>query len=518
MSKLYCMYLRKSRADLEAEARGEGETLSRHRRTLTELAIRMHLPLGEVYDEIATGESIAARPQMQRMLADIEAGMWAGVLCMDVDRLARGDSIDQGIISQTFLYSNAIIITPGKTYDPRNESDSEFFEMKMFFSRREYAQIRKRLQAGRMRSVLDGRYMGTRPPYGYKRVKIQGDKGWTLEIVPEKAEIVRMIYDWYVNGMDGRPVGCGAIATRLNDMGLRTDMGNRFDPSCILNIITNPAYIGMVRWNQRTTVVSLQNGQRIKSRPRSDEPIIVRGLHAPILTQEIYDAAQERHAGRYVPKTPETLALSNPLAGLVVCHECGHTLQRKPSPRGCWIFCPTRRCKTIGILEDVFERAVLEHLQNWLVTYSDENAPSAPPKNAADAVVEQLQRQKQTLQTQLSRLYDLLEQGVYTTEVFLTRQRELTERLSALEEKLAAAQKPPELDMEACIRQALPRVKAVLDAYPLAETAAEKNALLKSVIERIDYQKTKRSTRWQNSLDFLQMTIYPRVPAGEIQG
>ena len=50
-----------------------------------------------------------------------------------------------------------------------------------------------------------------------------------------------------------------------------------------------------------------------------------------------------------------------------------------------------------------------------------------------------------------------------------------------------------------------------------AETAAEKNALLKSVIERIDYQKTKRSTRWQNSLDFLQMTIYPRVPAGEIQ-
>ena len=58
----------------------------------------------------------------------------------------------------------------------------------------------------------------------------------------------------------------------------------------------------------------------------------------------------------------------------------------------------------------------------------------------------------------------------------------------------------------------------MLDAYPLAETAAEKNALLKSVIERIDYQKTKRSTRWQNSLDFLQMTIYPRVPAGEIQG
>ena len=219
----------------------------------------------------------------------------------------------------------------------------------------------------------------------------------------------------------------------------------------------------------------------------------MRGLHAPILTQEIYDAAQERHAGRYVPKTPETRALSNPLAGLVVCHECGHTLQRKPSPRGCWIFCPTRRCKTIGILEDVFERAVLEHLQNWLVTYSDENAPSAPAKNAADAVAEQLQRQKQTLQTQLSRLYDLLEQGVYTTEIFLARQRELTVRLSALDEKLAAAQKPPELDMEACIRQALPRVKAVLDAYPAGRNCRRKEcpAEIRNRTDRLSQNKAK---------------------------
>lgn len=515
MANLYCMYLRKSRADLEAEARGEGETLSRHRRTLTELAIRMRLPLGEIYDEIATGESIAARPQMQRMLADIEAGLWAGVLCMDVDRLARGDSIDQGIISQTLLYSGAVVVTPGKVYDPRNESDSEFFEMKMFFSRREYAQIRKRLQAGRMRSVLDGRYMGTRPPYGYKRVKIQGDKGWTLEIVPEKAEIVRLIYEWYIHGIDGSPVGCGAIATRLNQMGLRTDMGNLFDPSCVMGIVTNPAYVGMVRWNQRTTTVTLQNGQRIKSRPKNDSPIIVRGLHAPILSQEVFDAAQERHASHYVPKTPEMLALSNPLAGLVVCHECGHTLQRKPSPRGNWIFCPTPYCKTSGILEPIFEQVVLEHLHNWITTYSgDAPAPDASP-SAADAVADQLRRQRQTLQTQLSRLYDLLEQGVYSPETFVARQRELTERLSALESQLAA-QKHPTPSLTDRIRQSLPRVRAVLDAYPLAATAAEKNALLKSVIEKIDYQKTKRASRWTNPLDYLQITIFPRLPAGKI--
>ena len=90
-----------------------------------------------------------------------------------------------------------------------------------------------------------------------------------------------------------------------------------------------------------------------------------------------------------------------------------------------------------------------------------------------------------------------------------------TERLSALESQLAA-QNPPTPSLTDRIRQSLPRVRAVLDAYPLAATAAEKNALLKSVIEKIDYQKTKRASRWTNPLDYLQITIFPRLPAGKI--
>ena len=65
MSK-YCIYLRKSRADLEAEAHGEGETLSRHKTALLELARRMGITISATYEEIVSGETIAARPQMQR--------------------------------------------------------------------------------------------------------------------------------------------------------------------------------------------------------------------------------------------------------------------------------------------------------------------------------------------------------------------------------------------------------------------------------------------------------------------
>ncbi|MBR0485676.1 MAG: recombinase family protein, partial [Oscillospiraceae bacterium] len=70
----YCIYLRKSRVDAEAEARGEGETLARHQRTLLELAKRKNLQIVKEYREIVSGDSIASRPQMQAMISDIEAG------------------------------------------------------------------------------------------------------------------------------------------------------------------------------------------------------------------------------------------------------------------------------------------------------------------------------------------------------------------------------------------------------------------------------------------------------------
>jgi len=70
------MYLRKSRADREAEARGEGETLARHEAILTSLAAKMDITIGAVYKEIVSGETIAARPRMQQLLLEVMQGRW----------------------------------------------------------------------------------------------------------------------------------------------------------------------------------------------------------------------------------------------------------------------------------------------------------------------------------------------------------------------------------------------------------------------------------------------------------
>ena len=54
-SDQFCIYLRKSRADAEAEKLGEGETLARHERILTELAVKLGLPIGKIYRELVSG-------------------------------------------------------------------------------------------------------------------------------------------------------------------------------------------------------------------------------------------------------------------------------------------------------------------------------------------------------------------------------------------------------------------------------------------------------------------------------
>ena len=132
MMEQYAIYLRKSRKDEEAELRGEGETLARHEKALFELAKHHKIDISEVYKEIVSGETIASRPVMQQLLSEVEQGIWTGVLVMEVERLARGDTIDQGMVAQTFKLSNTKIITPMKIYDPNDEYDEEYFEFGLF--------------------------------------------------------------------------------------------------------------------------------------------------------------------------------------------------------------------------------------------------------------------------------------------------------------------------------------------------------------------------------------------------
>lgn len=507
---MYCIYLRKSRADLEAEARGEGETLAVHKRRLLELAKRRSLPIGEIYAEVLSGDTIADRPEMQRLLRDLERGRWEGVLCNDIDRLGRGDGSDQARILKTFKYTGARIITPYKDYDPRtSESDEEHLEFEQQFARFEYRHIKRRMWAGRVASAQAGYWQSPKAPFGYRRVRVDNGRRWTLEPESAEAEAVRMIYDLYGASDAGKQV----IANRLNDMGFRTLSGRPFDMSAIGTILRNPVYLGKVRWNYRRQKSAIIDGVEVKSRPRSDECMICDGLHPALVTQAQWDAVQARLSSHSEVRCHRGSDLKNPLAGLLICGECGHTMIMTPlyNRKSASAYrCITHGCSTSGIDASYVLGTVKAVLERWS-TLSDRPDAAIDLPDFLPSSAQQLEAATAALgalEEQQERLQDLLETGIYDTQTYLQRMAKLKTRLAAAREELADLSH--RRDPIAAIIAMREDILHILDVWD-ASGAAEMNKLLQRVIDHIIYRKERRCTRAEDPSALLQMTVYPKL-------
>lgn len=511
----YCIYLRKSRADIEAETHGEGETLARHEKILLELAKKMKLNITKIYKEVVSGETIAARPVMQELLSDVEAEMWEGVLVVEVERLARGDTMDQGLVAQTFKYSGTKIITPMKVYDPNNEFDEEYFEFGLFMSRREYKTINRRLQRGRIQSVKEGKYVGNIPPYGYVRKKLKDQKGYTLEPHPEQAAIVKMIFEWYTNR-----IGVSLIVRRLNDMKVPTAKGGDWVNATIQGILRNPVYIGKIRWNARPQVKKMVDGEMVKERPRAKDSIITDGLHKPIIDEDTFELAQQYLAENPTVPAPKKLGVKNPLAGLIVCGKCGRKMVRRPysSRQPDSLMCPVTSCDNISSYLHLVENKLLKVLEDWLKDYKLEIKQQEKKETNLETgiirqSIEKLDDELKTLNKQLNSLHDLLEQGIYSTDVFLERSKILNNKINStktdkkeLEEKLKQS-----ATREESKKTIIPKVERVLEIYHTLEDPAAKNKLLKEVVEKAVYTKTVNG-RWHNKPDNFDLVLYPKLP------
>ena len=528
----YALYLRKSRRDAEMEALGAGETLARHRKTLLELADRMKCPVTAIYSEVVSGESIAARPQMQQLLADVEARKFAGVFVMEVERLARGDTRDQGEVAEIFRYSGTKIITPVKTYDPENTFDEEYLEFGLFMSRREYKTITRRLQSGRLASVNDGFYIGGAAPYGYERVKLPG-KGYSLAIVESAAETIRLIYQLYTVGQlqdDGsyQRLGTLAIARHLDELHIPTPSGApTWSRATIQDILKNPTYTGMVRWGHRKVCKEKNaDGTYSKRRHDTDACCLVPGRHPAIISQAAFDLAAEmrgrnrRTPTKLVPRDHGIPILQNPLAGLCYCAKCQSLMNRLgPNSRNPYdaLRCPNRYCDNVSAPIQLVEEKLLAFMREWLEQYrleQEDFQPADPGRGVLKASMTAVSRELETAKKQLAATYDLLEQGVYTVDIFTQRNAAISATIADLEMQLSDLQKQwANANKIVQMRQSfIPQVENVLSAYSQMDTAAGKNNLLRTVIERIEYLKTEPNRRGRRDNANFEIKVWPNVP------
>ena len=512
----YAMYLRKSRADLDAEAHGEGETLARHKKMLSELAEKKKIKITKIYEEVVSGDSIEGRPQIQALLRDIENRTYAGVFCMDIDRLARGDTIDQGIIARAFRMSGTKIITPKKEYDPNSEFDEEYFEFELFMARREFKIIGRRIQRGRIESAKEGRFIGSTAPFGYNKVKIKNDKGYTLEPNEEEAKIVQLIFELYLNG-DGKIV----ISRKLDALGVKPRKGNIWSSATVSTILKNPTYIGKVRWGYRKYTKELTNGSVIKHREKNSDCVYVDGLHAPIIAEADFNKAQQILNARYCPPKRLDTDLKNPMAGLIYCGKCGAKMTRlgeNKRSKFATVKCSNKYCDTVSAKIDLVEHSVIDFLECWIKEYKisvERNSPM--PSMAAVELhrnkLESLNSELQKIKSQADKTYDLLEQGIYTSEIFKERSETLSKKRAEIE-SLISDEECEIAKLEKSIslhNDFIPHFESLLAVYQKTVDIAEKNRLLKLLVERITYTKSVRNTRHNADEANFQLVVIPNI-------
>lgn len=507
-----CIYLRKSRADQEAEERGEGETLAKHRKVLFDVARDKNLTIVKVREEIASGESIHHRPEMLALLEEVESGYYDAVLVMDIDRLGRGNMQDQGIILETFKQSKTTIITPRKTYNLEDEFDEEYSEFEAFMARKEFKIIKRRLYQGRVRSVKDGNYIGAHPPYGYNKVKI--GKDYTLSINENQATIVRLIFDWYIQ--DG--LGSLKIAKRLNDMGVQSASGKNWTNNVVLQILKNPVYVGKIRWGHMERKKSKEPGKIVTAKLRSKEKVIfVDGKHPPIISEDIFSRAEEIRKNKIHPHWKLGTALKNPLAGIVICGKCGSTMVMKygrTKKRYQYLICDRNgvSCTNKSSRLDLVEDHILKQLHQWLNQYKMKIEASEIDERdyriqSYLMFEKNLQQEITHLQSQKEKLHDFLERGVYNEETFLDRTQNISKRLKTARDSLRNVRNDLKREHTKFEfgQKRINEIQHALDVYISAEVY-QKNLLIKMILDKCLYIKEKHQKN-----DEFELQLYLRL-------
>lgn len=486
-------YLRKSRSDdplLEVE-----EVLHKHEEILNEYAERYfgeRVPEKNIYREIASSETIDDRPEMIKLLKAIESPKIKAVSVVEVQRLSRGDLEDAGRIIKLFRYTNTYVITPQKTYDLRNEYDRDVFERELKRGNEYLEYTKKILNRGKLATVKEGNYIGTFPPYGYKKIHYKEGKRKcnSLEIVPEEAEIVRLIFDLYVN----KDYSFHKIADYLNEIHIPPPRAELWNPYALKDMLINIVYIGKIRWNCRKITREIEEQEIVKHRYRGkiEDWLVFEGKHEAIIDEDIYYKAVNKKIKN--PPLRKSRELANPLAGLFYCERCGKAMKyrngdAKNVPR---FECTNMKyCKCGSVTyADLMER-LIDALERCIEDFTVElNNTDNDELKRHQNVISMLERRLQELELKEVKQWELFSEGKMPETIFNNLNEKLLKEKEEVNEALCNAVNTTHEPTD--YKNKIMKFSDALDALQDPNVSATiKNKYLKEIIEKMTFNREK---------------------------
>lgn len=345
---------------------------------------------------------------------------------------------------------------------------------------------------GMTEKALRGGYQ-SRPPLGYRIEKT----GEPPVIVEEEAKIIRVIFHKFVH----ESASYYTIARYLNSFGYKTNRGKDFERRSIEYILQNPTYIGKIRWNRTENATS-----QIKPK---DEWIITDGTHPAIISEELFNQAQEIIASRRQPKkTRPASTYKHWASGLTKCSACGRTLTisthykiKKDGTKtphysfNCYGYAKGKCLTSHAISSRKLEKGILDILyRDMNVSDLNDLAFETIETNSIESdEIYYIQARLKELDTKEKRIKEAYREGIDTLEEYKENKMILQKERTSLEETrrslLSATKKTPEVPFQEQLRSLCDVLEN--DAFSIEQ----KNHAATSIISYVIFDKPNDSLK-----------------------
>ena len=292
----------------------EGYSIDEQIRVLNKFCEREgYLVYDEYVDRGISGKNISGRPAIQRLLLDAEQKKFEVVLVWKMNRLAR-KSLDLMNIVEKLDSKNIAFRSYTERYETETSTGKLQFQLMAAIAEYERNNIAENVKMGMIARAKEGRWNGGQV-LGYDVVEISSDnrkrKDTHLVINEREANTVQLIFQMYSSGH-----GYKSIANYINKKGYRTKKGKTFSLNAIKIIVTNPVYAGYIRYNVR------KDWNEKRRNNINPNPIIQKGEHEPIISEEVWQIAQNVYQSRSC-KPNRIHDGEFPLTGIMRCPACG---------------------------------------------------------------------------------------------------------------------------------------------------------------------------------------------------
>ena len=275
--------------------------------------------LVDIYaDEAVSGTKTDKREDFNRMLSDCRKGRIDRVLVKSISRFSRNTK-DCLTALRELMRLGVTVQFEKENIDTGTLTTELMVSVSGSLAQQESMSISQNIRMGYRRRMERGEFIASSPPYGYRNAG-----GGRLEIVPEEAEVIRWVFESYLNGQ-----GIVAIAEEMNRRGVPKKHGEAaWIPYAVACWLRNEKYTGNTLCQKTFTTgfpyISVKNRGEV-------DQFYIENSHPAIISQEIFDKVQ---ALRKKKKAPASAPSKFPLTRKMICGKCGATFYRTVDRHG----------------------------------------------------------------------------------------------------------------------------------------------------------------------------------------